>query len=82
MDTTPLVGTWSLLDRFNQTEDGRKLYPLGEDATEYISYSRDGFVFVHMMSNNRATFKANDPFGGTALKDSGAFKSHITYAGP
>jgi hypothetical protein len=81
VDATPLIGTWSLLGWYNETEYGRKLYPLGEDATGYISYSQDGFVFVHMMAGSRATFTVNDPFGGTAQEDSDAFKSHITYAG-
>jgi hypothetical protein len=82
LDATPLVGTWSLLSWYNETEDGRRLYPLGEDAIGYISYSQDGFVFVHMMAGNRAAFTVNDPFGGTVQEDSGAFKSQITYAGP
>lgn len=82
MKSTSLVGTWSLLGWYNETEDGRRLFPLGEDATGYISYTQDGFVFVHMMSSNRAFFAANDPFSGTAQEDSDAFKSQITYAGP
>ena len=82
MEITPLVGTWSLLSWYNRTEDGRRLYPLGKDATGYISYSPDGFVFVQMMACHRALFTVNDPFGGTAQEDSGAFKSQITYAGP
>ncbi len=82
MKATPLVGTWSLLSWYNETEDGRRLYPLGEDATGYISYSPDGFVFVQMMACHRTLFAVNDPFGGTAHEDSGAFKSLITYAGP
>jgi len=81
-ETTPLNGTWSLLGWYNQTEDGRRLYPLGENATGYISYSQDGFVFVQMMASNRAAFTVNDPFSGTVQEDSDAFKSQITYAGP
>lgn len=34
------------------------------------------------MACHRALFTVNDPFGGTAQEDSGAFKSQITYAGP
>ena len=82
MEITPLVGTWSLLSWYNRTEDGRRLYPLGKDATGYISYSPDGFVFVQMMACHRTLFTVNDPFGGTAQEDSGAFKSQITYEGP
>lgn len=82
MSAHPLIGTWSLLSWYNETSTGERLYPLGEEASGYISYSQDGFVFVHMMSSGRASFAVNDPFGGSVTEDSGAFKSHITYAGP
>ena len=76
-----LLGTWSLLAWFNETEDGTRLYPLGEAATGYISYSQDGHVFVHLAADGRAPFAVNDPFGATEAEDSAAMKSHITYAG-
>ncbi|AXI44972.1 hypothetical protein C1J03_02345 [Sulfitobacter sp. SK012] len=79
---TPLIGTWSLLEWYNETEAGERIYPLGSNATGYISYTQDGFVFVHMMSQNRALFSVHDPFGGTIEEDSAAFKTQITYAGP
>ncbi|WP_108875569.1 lipocalin-like domain-containing protein [Roseibium album] len=82
MSELTLVGTWSLIAWFNQDEDGRRVYPLGEDATGYISYSQDGFVFVHMMASNRTQYATNDPFGGTVQEDTAAIKSQITYAGP
>lgn len=77
-----LIGTWSLVAWYNQTPNGQKLYPLGPDATGYICYASDGFVFVHMMASNRAQYAMNDPFGGTAAEDYAAMKSQITYAGP
>jgi hypothetical protein len=84
--TTPhplskLIGTWSSLAWFNETKDGRTIHPLGKNPTGYISYSEDGFVFVHMASKSRELFGSTDPFGGTAAQDSAALKSHITYAG-
>ncbi len=78
---TPLIGTWSLLDWYNETDTGRRLHPLGERASGYISYSPDGFVFVHMMAPDRVPFLENDPFCGAVEEESAAFKSHITYAG-
>jgi len=79
---TPLVGTWQMLDWFNLDETGQKHYPLGENATGYISYSEDGFVFVHLMAADRVPFAVNDPFGGTVAEESAAIRSQITYAGP
>ena len=76
-----LIGTWELISWFNLTRDGQKLYPLGPDATGYISYTPDGFVFVQMAAANRAHYRLNDPFNGEMAEDSAAMKSHITYSG-
>ncbi|MEM1130940.1 MAG: lipocalin-like domain-containing protein [Pseudomonadota bacterium] len=81
MSATPLLGTWSLQSNYSETEDGQRFFPLGEDATGYISYSADGFVFVHLMAHGRRPFSRNDPFGGTEAEDSSAMKSHLSYAG-
>ena len=77
----PLVGTWELLAWYNETADGRRIYPLGDRATGYISYSSDGFVFVHLSAAGRRLYTVNDPFGGTPEEDAAAMKSQITYAG-
>ncbi|GGE56218.1 lipocalin-like domain-containing protein [Actibacterium pelagium] len=79
---TPLTGTWALVAWYNERPDGKRLYPLGEYATGYISYSPDGFVFVHLSAAKRTPYAVNDPFGGTADEDAAAIKSQITYAGP
>jgi len=76
-----LIGTWQLVSWHNKHADGSKTYTLGKDALGYISYSPDGFVFVHLMAANRVLFSENDPFGGTQAEDSAAMKSQITYAG-
>lgn len=77
-----LVGTWNMVDWHNVDQDGNKFYPLGSDATGYISYSDDGHVFVHIMAAERQLYVVNDPFGGTPEEDAAAIKSQISYAGP
>ena len=76
-----LIGTWSLVGWYNEADDGSRIYPLGDTATGYISYSSDGFVFVHMMAADRSPFSVNDPFGGSTDETAAAFNSQITYAG-
>jgi len=76
-----LVGTWKLLDWHNQSASGEKHYPLGRDASGFISYSADGFVFVQMSASGRTPYEVNDPFGGTDTEAGSAMRSHITYAG-
>ncbi len=77
----PLVGTWRLVRWYNVSEDGMETNPLGKEATGYLGYSGDGFMFVHLMAANRTLYAVNDPFGGTQEEDSAAMKSQITYAG-
>lgn len=81
-ENMPLTGTWALEAWYNETLDGKRIYPLGERATGYISYSPDGFVFVHLSAAERIPYAIDDPFGGTAAEDAAAIKSQITYAGP
>ncbi|MEM6577790.1 MAG: lipocalin-like domain-containing protein [Pseudomonadota bacterium] len=80
-DLNSLVGTWALIAWYNRTTDGQQFYPLGEDATGYIGYTEDGFVFVQMAARDRALYVANDPFGGSLAEDSAAMKTQIAYSG-
>jgi hypothetical protein len=43
---------------------------MGGDALSFISYSADGYVFVHIIANNQPANATNDLMGGTLAKDS------------
>lgn len=79
--TNPLIGTWNLVGWYNELANGEKFFPLGEDATGYISYSADGFVFVNIAARVRANYEVDDLFSGSVEEDSAAFKSQLSYAG-
>jgi hypothetical protein len=53
MSSNPLVGTWRLLSWENRTLDGEVSHPLGGDASGYIAYTEDGYVFVAIMGAAR-----------------------------
>ncbi len=76
-----ILGTWSLKSWVNIREDGSTIYPFGKAASGYISYSRDGHVFVHIMGAQRAQFSTNDPFDATDTEHGEAGRSHISYSG-
>ena len=78
---TPLSGTWSLTEWANETPDGVRTHPFGQAATGFISYSPDGFVFVHLTAETRDAFSTSDPFGATPEEYVAAMKTHLTYAG-
>ena len=81
MKNNTLVGTYDLLSWENRHESGVITYPLGPDAKGVISYSPDGFVFVHIMANNRIKHSVGDLFGRkiSEIKDSAT--SHVSYCG-
>ena len=76
-----LVGTYNLLSWENRYESGAITYPLGHDAKGVISYAPDGFMFVHIMANNRKNHSVNDLFGGKTSEIKDSATSHISYCG-
>lgn len=76
-----LVGTYKLFSWENRHESGEVTYPLGSDAIGLISYSDEGFVFVHIMANNRNVHSSGDLFGGEHSEIIESAASHISYSG-
>ncbi|MGH1419795.1 MAG: lipocalin-like domain-containing protein [Hyphomicrobiaceae bacterium] len=79
--TNPLIGTWHLKSWYLETENGVKHFALGPDASGYISYSEDGYIFVHIIAAGRQLNASDDLFSGTVAEDSAALKSQLSYAG-
>ncbi len=48
MNNNSLNGTYNLVAWENRHESGKITYPLGPDAQGIITYSPDGYVFVHI----------------------------------
>ena len=76
-----LIGTYDLVSWENRHESGTITYPLGTDAKGVISYSPDGFVFVHIMANNRKAHSVGDLFGGDISEIKESATTHISYCG-
>jgi hypothetical protein len=81
--SNPLIGTWKLLSWENRSveEDGRISYPLGEDATGYIMYNQDGYMFVAIMSPYRLKFAGGDLLSGTPEEEAQAEETFLSYCG-
>lgn len=56
-------------------------YPLGPDAQGIISYSPDGYIFVHIMAKNRTLHTSDDLFGGEITKIKNSATTHLSYCG-
>ena len=76
-----LVGTYDLVSWENRYDSGAITYPLGPDAIGFLSYSPDGFMFVHIMANNRKKHSAGDLFGGEVSEISDSATTHKSYCG-
>jgi hypothetical protein len=81
MKNNKLIGTYELISWENRHESGEITYPLGPDAKGVISYSPDGFVFVHINANNRKKHTVDDLFGGDACEVKNSATTHISYSG-
>ena len=81
MKNNKLVGTYDLVSWENRHESGAITYPLGPDAIGVISYSLDGFVFVHIMANNRNNHSTDDLFGGEISEINNSATTHVSYCG-
>jgi hypothetical protein len=81
MSSNPLVGTWRLISWENRTLDGEVSHPLGEDASGYIAYTEDGYVFVAIMRPARRPFAAGDLLSGSAAEKARAAETYVSYCG-
>jgi hypothetical protein len=81
MASNPLVGTWRLISWENRSVDGGISYPLGKDATGYIMYNPDGYMFVAIMRPDRAKFAAGDLLTGSTQEKAHAAETYVSYCG-
>jgi len=81
MNTNSLTGTYTLISWENRHDSGDVTYPLGPEAKGVISYSDDGFVFVHIMANNRKKHSAGALFGGEPAEIVNSATTHVSYCG-
>jgi hypothetical protein len=82
MASNPLIGTWRLLSWQNRSlEDGQLSYPLGEDATGYIIYNEDGYMFVAIMAPQRLRFAHDDLLSATKEEEALAEETYLSYCG-
>jgi Lipocalin-like domain len=82
MTSNPLIGTWRLLSWGNwSVEDGVVSYPLDKDATGYIMYNDDGYMFVAIMAPHRLRFAHDDLLSATKEEEALAEETYLSYCG-
>lgn len=81
MASNSLVGTWRLVSWENHHESGAVRYPLGPDAEGFISYTPDGYVFVHIMAKDRPMHSKGGLLGGGTAEVERSANTHVSYCG-
>jgi len=82
MTSNPLIGTWRLLSWENRSVEDRQVsYPLGKDATGYIIYNDDGYMFVAIMAPHRLRFTSDDLLSATKEEEARAEETYVSYCG-
>lgn len=76
-----LIGTYHLVSWENRYASGKVAYPFGADAQGYISYSLDGYMFVHIMANHRKLHTGDDLFDGDIHEIQKSATTHLSYSG-
>ena len=81
MTANPLIGTWRLVTRENQSLDGHISHPFGRDAVGYILYNADGYMSVTIMRPDRVNFALGDLLAGSPEEKVQAAETYMSYGG-
>lgn len=76
-----IIGNWKLVSFKSITEDNQILYPYGEDAVGYLTYTDQDFMSVSIMRSNRMAFEGGDIKEGTIKEKTKAIDDYLTYCG-
>lgn len=81
MNAHSLIGSYHLVSWHNVDSAGRINYPLGKDASGYINYTDDGYMYVHLMAKRRPKQTIGDLFSGDPNELMQSASSHLSYCG-
>ncbi|MDW0116347.1 lipocalin-like domain-containing protein [Sporosarcina thermotolerans] len=76
-----VIGTWSLVSYQTTDQDGKVIYPLGEDAKGFIMYNPDGYMSAQLMASGRPAYESGDLHTGTIEEMAQAANGYLAYSG-
>jgi hypothetical protein len=74
-------GCWRLVAWRRIEQGAETTYPLGEDATGLLVYTRDGHMAVQMLAADRGSLATTDALGGTETERAAAYSGCLAYFG-
>jgi len=76
-----LVGTWLLESWETRYEDGRLIYPMGEDALGFLVYSADGYMAATLSFRDRLPFRTGEMLTADVAEKVQGWDSYFSYVG-
>jgi hypothetical protein len=77
-----LLGTWELVRWETSYDDGRTIYPMGEDAKGYILYTTDGYMTAALFRGDRPNFETGEALTANDAEKVAGWDSYYSYGGP
>jgi hypothetical protein len=76
-----LIGTWRLVSWKSRDAEGRESYPMGRDASGYLTYTSDGYIWAAIARPTRPAFASQNLRKGTTEEKAAAFDTYVSYCG-
>lgn len=76
-----IAGLWTLASMEQRYDDGRVVFPFGQNAEGRLYYGADGAMFVAIQKDGRQPFKTGKQWTASAEEKAGAYNDYLTYAG-
>ena len=76
-----IIGSWSLISWKTVYDNGRIIFPMGDDAQGHLIYSSDGYMYASLFKNNRKPFKTGEMLTATDYEKINAWDSYFSYSG-
>ena len=76
-----IEGLWTLISMEQRYDDGRIVYPFGEDAQGRIYYGPDGTMFAAIQKGGRKPFTTGKQWTASVEEKAGAYNDYLTYCG-
>jgi lipocalin-like protein len=81
MTERSLVGMWRLVSCESRDVSGNVSYPIGQNASGYLTYTPDGYMWATIVSPNRVAFASQDRRKATPEEKVAAFDTYVSYCG-
>ena len=81
INKSDLIGSWSLVSWKTVYDDGRIIFPMGDDAKGYLVYSNDGFMSASLFASNRPHLVSGEMLTADDDEKVIAWDSYFSYSG-